>query len=247
MEKLNERQYTYPVTIDATMYNERGAIYPAAWQHLITCMMEQHLENIKMDVPHLIRRFNVAWALLEMSVEFRRSVRPTDRLDCLTWHSQSPLPLYRREFLIRDHQEETVAVGTTFSTLLDLNHRRICTDRSILSQFVLPDGEILLDADSRFSCDAVFSEAERRRVRPSWIDGLGHVNNARYGEFVYDILSDDERERIGALKRLDIWFFAELKSGDAFSMQRAVQHNAVLARGVLMPEEKPSFVMKLTF
>ena len=91
------------------------------------------------------------------------------------------------------------------------------------------------------------TEVERRAVRPSWIDGLGHVNNERYGEFVYDALNAEERSRLSALKRLDIWFKTELTEGESFAMERAETGEAVILRGIIQPAGRESFLMKLTF
>ena len=128
-----------------------------------------------------------------------------------------------------------------------MEKRHICRDPEILQHFQLPDGLILLDADSRFREQADFVTVEERRVRPSWIDCIGHVNNARYGDLVYDALTPEDREKMGQLQRLDIWFLREMTLDKPFLMQRAYGENCIYVQGLLLPENKPSFVMKLSF
>lgn len=236
----------YPEQIEVSMYDGEGAFFPAAYQKLVTRVMEKHLETIGMDVPLLMRTYGVSWVLLSLSLELKRPLRPNEQLCARTWHTSHVLPIYRREIALYGDTGEAAAVGTTFSTVFDLKTRRICTDRSVLKHFEMPDGEVLLEAGSRFSSAADFVEVEQRTVRPSWQDGLGHVNNARYGEVVYDALDDSQRLALRQLKRLDVWFMAEMTPGMRFSVQKACIENGVIVKGVL-EKGKTSFAMRLAF
>ncbi len=242
-----EQDYAYPVYVDVSMCSAAGALYPAAYQRIAVETIGRHLEAIEIDTPRISAQYGVAWVLLSMSVALMRPIRIKDRLTLRTWHTRYAPPTYRREIAFYDEENTLVAVGATFSSLLDVRTHRLCMDRSILSRFDLPGGEELLHAEKRFSERADFAEVERRTVRPSWIDGLGHVNNERYGEFAYDALTAEERGSIGALKRLDVWFKTELTEGAEFAMERAETKDAVILRGVIQPEGRESFLMKLTF
>lgn len=241
----SERERRYALQTDVSMYNARGAFYPAAIQRMAVRMIENHLEKLGMDAPRLVREYGVSWVLLSFSAELRQSLSPTEAYTARTWHTYAKPPIFRRDFVISDAAEQVAAVGATFSTLLDVKTRRICTDRALLSRFCLPDGEALLEADHRFSAAAAFGEVERRRVRPSWLDGVGHVNNLRYAELAYDALDEGERRRADGLRRMDVWFRTELTEGTEFSMEKAAESEALLLRGVIQPAGKPAFVVRL--
>ncbi len=247
LASVNEKSYVYPEQIEVAMYDGNGAFFPAAYLKMVTRVVEKHLEAIELDVPRLMKQYGVSWVLLSLSLEVRRPFLPTEHLTARTWAAGQHGPIYRREIAIYDEKEQPVAVATTFSTVFDLSTRHICTDRQTLSNICLPLGEKLLEASSRFTATPLFTEVERRTARPSWQDGLGHVNNGRYGEIVYDALSEDERRALSGLKRLDIWFLAEMRPGQAFSVHKAVEDGCVTVKGELLPEGKPSFVMQLTF
>lgn len=246
-EPLQEQELVYSVPVDVAMYDGHGAFFPSAYQQMVTGVIQKHLEAIEMDVPRLMKKYGVSWVLLSLSLELKRPFRRTEQLTARTWHTSGHLPIYRREIAFYDDQQEIVAVGTTFSTILDLKTRRICSDRELMEQFQMPEGETLLKASSRFSSKAEFTEVEHRIARSSWQDGLGHVNNARYGELVYDALTPSEQLALRELKRLDVWFLAELKPGDEVSVQRAEKEGSIVIKGEILPEGKPSFAMKLTF
>ena len=89
--------------------------------------------------------------------------------------------------------------------------------------------------------------AETLRVRPSWIDGVGHVNNFRYGEMAYDALTDDQRAAVGALRRMELYFVSETHLGDAILLHRIDDGNTAVVTASLPGEKRPAFTAKFTF
>ncbi|MCR4963399.1 MAG: hypothetical protein K6B40_05935 [Firmicutes bacterium] len=243
----NEKALSYPLALDVSMFTPQSALYPAAGQKLVMHMIESHLQQIEMDVPRLISRFHMSWVLLSLSIEYKTPLRPNGQYHGRTWHTSHSLPIYRREFAIYDQAEQTVAVGTMFTSLLDLQTRRICSDLNVLRHFELPDGEALLPANSRFKEEPDFVRQEVLNVRPSWLDELGHVNNSRYGEFAYDALTPAQRQNIKNLRRQDCWFMAELQSDAQLAIEKAGDEQNTIIRGLILPQNKPSFVFKLQF
>ena len=245
---INEAEFTYRVPVDFDMYDGSGAFFPSAYQKMIGRVVEAHLPRVELDMPHLIEKYGVTWVLLAISVEIHRPLSATDALSARTWHSGGRGTTFRRDIGLCDAAGETVATAATFSTILDLATRRVCMDRSILSQIDLPAGESLLEASPKCRDKAEYIEVEKRIARPSWQDGNGHIHNVRYGEFVYDALTEAERIALKELKRLDVWFLSELLPGQEFSVQKAVaEDGCLLVRGVQTQEDKVSFVMKLHF
>ena len=248
MDFICETEYTYPVHIDFDMYDGNGAFFPSAYQKMTSRVVEAHLPRVELDMPRLMEKYNVTWVLLALSVELRRPLTTNDTLTAQTWHAGSRGTTYRRDIILRDAAGEIVAVAATFSAVLDLATRRLCMDRSVLAQIDLPAGETLLEASAKFRDKSEYTEVECRTARPSWQDGNGHVHNVRYGEFVYDALSEVQRLALKDLKRLDVWFLSELMPGQEFSVQKAeAEDGSILVKGVLPQEDKPSFAMKLSF
>ena len=247
MEHLDERAYSYAVPTGIAMYNARGAFYPAALQRMAVGVIEAHLEQIGWDAPKLVREYGLSWVLLSFSAEIRKPLSPDGVYRAQTWHTHSKGPVFRREFCFVDQNGEVAVVGATFSSLLDVKKHRLCIDREILAQFQKVERETLLEAEHRYRLTLPFEPVETRTVRPSWIDGLGHVNNMRYADLAYDALTAEERAKIDRFTRMDVWFLRELTADAAFTMEKYGEENAVTLRGVIADDGKPSFVVKLAF
>lgn len=243
-----EQEYRYPVEIGISMMNENEALKPDAYQQLAMQVVEPHLFNMEMDEQRLIGQFQVAWVLMSMSFELRRPIRPRERLYAQTWNSGGSRLLFRREFVFCDEHDEIVLTGATFSTLLDLNQRRVCTDPEMLARFALPAGEQLMQASDRLRLKTpALDPAETRTVRPSWIDGVGHVNNCRYGEIVYDTLTDAQRAQMANLKRLELYFVSETRLGEQLALHRIDEPQGAIVTVSRPGAVRPAFAGKVVF
>ena len=246
---MEEKQFSYPLELGIAMFNGDGALKPDAYQALYMQAVEPHLANIEMDEARIMRDYGVAWVLISMAVEVRRPVRPNDRLTAQTWNStEKSRLLFRREMIVRDDAGETVFTAATFSALLDLQARCVCTDRELIAKFDLPAGEKLMEASDRLRIKTPEEAPEETlRVRPSWIDGVGHVNNFRYGEMAYDALTDAQRAAIGDLTRMELYFVSETHLGDEILLHRIDAEGSTVVTASLPGEKRPVFTAKLCF
>ena len=207
---MDEKQMAYQALVDSSMLNSRRDIQISGLLRIIETTLEEHLLDIAMDNPKLVREENVSWAFLSLTTEVLSPILPGEVLTGRTWYSGRRGPLFRRE-LEYCHADGSRAVATTcFSGLIDLGARKIIRDRAYLERYSLPMGEPLIEAESRMVPElGKYREADRRKVYPSWLDGLGHVNNARYGDMIFDTLSA-AGSFSGMLRRLELYFVGEL-------------------------------------
>jgi len=216
-----EQKNEYRMLVDTSMIDFRRDIQPAGLLRIIESTIEQHLPRIGMDVPTMVRRYNASWAFLSLAVEILDAVEPGEFLTARTWFSGRKAMLFRRELELCHADGSRAVAGSFFSGIIDLGRRKLIRDPAFLGKFLLEPGETLLEADSRMSPElSLYREAGRRKVYPSWVDGLGHVNNARYGDIIYDVLQDDETAPEGKLKRLELYFTGELRRGEEVLLLR---------------------------
>ena len=246
---MDEKQFSYPLELGVSMFSGRHALKVNAYQELYMQAVEPHLMNIGMDEAKLMAELEVAWVLIALTMEPKRPIRPSDRLHAKTWNStEKARLLFRREIAFYDERDEVVLTGATFSALLDLKTRRVCTDRALISRFNLPAGEELVEASDRLRMKTPLLEpVEILTARPSWEDAVGHVNNFRYGEMVYDALSPEQRENMENLKRLELYFVSETKPGDALTLHRVDEGDDTTVTVTLPEQIRPAFAAKLRF
>ena len=246
---MNELNLKHNINVDISMYNSNGDFTISAYQRMIMGMIEEHLDLLKLGEKYLMEKHGISWVLLSTSIELCRKILPTEKLTGSTWHSGGRIPSFRRDFVFYDENGSTVALGATVSTLFEKESRRLCLNKDKISVVDLPpNAPVLENLERRLKVDAPLSVIDVRRVRPSMTDGVGHVNNTRYGDFAYDAMTADERNRLGDLKRIDVWFNYELLEGDEFEIIKSCESDEVICfSGKKIGGAKNSFDMKLTF
>ncbi len=246
-QKMDEKLIGHPIHIDISMYNSDGNFTPSAYQRMIMSMIEEHLDILEIGEKHLMEHHGISWVLLSTSIELKRMLLPTDRLTGRTWHAGGRVPSFRRDFIFEDENGEVVAVGATISTLFENETRKLCLNKEKLSVVNLECREPVLEVlERKMKTDSEFISVEKRKVRPSMTDGVGHVNNTKYGDLVYDAMSREERGKLSKLKRLDVWFNYELREGEAVEISKAEDGESLYFTGK-KDDGKSSFDMKLSF
>ena len=92
-----ELEQTYTFRTDTGTQNENRALTLSALQRIIVVISEEHLENIGLDVPHLMREYGVSWILLSLSVDIKSPIRDGERLSVV--HRDLELTLVGIEFV----------------------------------------------------------------------------------------------------------------------------------------------------
>ena len=66
-----ELEKTYNFRVDTGAQNENHALTLTALQRIIVTVSEEHLKNIGLDVPFLMKEFGVSWILLSLFAEIK--------------------------------------------------------------------------------------------------------------------------------------------------------------------------------
>ncbi|MGI6031669.1 MAG: acyl-ACP thioesterase domain-containing protein [Eubacteriales bacterium] len=235
-----EREYVYRHQVEVTELNENGLLKPYAYQLIFARVADQHLSRLGLNVD-FTGQFHLAWALVSLTVEIRKPVVGTMQLLANTWFSEKKGPFFRREFEFRDEEGQVRFCGTTYSVLLDLEKRTIYRKRELPFPLDPPYSELLVEAGPNYKEQHEYQPADQRVVRPSYLDWLGHVNNCRYGEFVYDVMTPQERSQLDDLQRMELYFHSEMRLDDRFGVERAKEGDCLYVHGRNHTKEDTAF------
>lgn len=242
----SEKDCVYEIISSASYLNQYNQLKPYAYQVLFEQMAEQHLIDLNLNVEATIK-YGLAWALISMSVEVVKPIEKSMYLYGSTWYSQHRGPYFRRELLFKDAEGQVIFKGSTHSVLLDMEKRSVFRKKEVPFPMHEPTDIFLLDASPSFKMDTDLTPVVEKVVQASQIDCLGHVNNCRYGEFVYDAFSEEEQEKLKYLKRMDIYFLSELRAGDRFTMGKAYGGNQIFFQGYNNTKDDVSFNIVMRF
>ncbi|HZX20872.1 MAG TPA: acyl-ACP thioesterase domain-containing protein [Clostridia bacterium] len=225
-----EKDYTYEVNNEVSDLSENNILKPYGYQKLFSQVIDLHLDNINLSMD-MTMKLNLAWVLVSLSAEIIKPVEGIIKMYAQTWHSQRKGPFFRREFIFKNKNDETLFRGSSFSVLFDMNKRTIYRKKELPFAVLEPDEDFTIEAGPTTNINPEFEKVDQRKVYNSHIDCLGHVNNICYGRFAYDAFSGAECINMHNLRRMDLYFKSELKNNDVFSILKAHENNKIIIRG----------------
>ncbi|MBR0598003.1 acyl-ACP thioesterase domain-containing protein [Sinanaerobacter chloroacetimidivorans] len=241
-----EKDCTYELEATVSLFNQYLQLKPYAYQTLFEQMIERHLTDFSANVETTMK-YGMAWALISMSVEIEAPITSGMMLYGSTWYSQHRGPYFRRELVFKNREGKVIFKGSSHSVLLDIEKRTVYRKKEAPFRMPEPHEFFMTEASPSLKDERDYTPTEKRRVHPSHIDCLGHVNNCRYVEFAYDSFTSKEQEDLINLKRMDIYFSSELRDGDAFTVEKAYDGNRIFFRGCNNTKDDVSFHIVMDF
>jgi acyl-ACP thioesterase len=151
----------------------------------------------------------------------RRRPRQTEQIIVRTWPRGWEKLFAIRDFDIQDDAESSVVVARSYGLIVDLEKRRPLRPQAVMDNLPRNEGRDAL-AEGGKALDALSGgeKAAERTGAYSDIDFNGHMNNARYVQWIQDILDPGALEQAKTM-RLDINYLSEVKLGETLELWKA--------------------------
>ena len=168
-----------------------------------------------------IARTGQAWILSRLSLFIERRPAFGECVELSTWPRRREKLFALRDYEIRDAEKTAVVRGRGAWLILDIEKRRPLRAQSVMESLppndgidAFPAGPAALDPK-----DNLTKKTERSALY-SDIDYYGHVNNARYIQWIQD-LTDADVLTNAVQARLDINYLSEVLPGETVELLTA--------------------------
>lgn len=216
----NEKDRLYSLEPLFEHFNEHHELKPMGYQHIINILANDHLKNTDQGVGVLLGG-KFAWVIVSLTYEIIKPIKELKNLFGKTWYAGRRGPFYRREYLVLDENGDVLVKAGSYSILMDLSNRSIYRNKELPFQLLVENNEYLLECEPRLKEVFDFDEVSKeRRVYSSYLDPIGHVNNLRYPEVVYDFFNEEEIKKLGKIKRIEQYFQKELQKDETFVVKK---------------------------
>ncbi|MDR3161578.1 MAG: acyl-ACP thioesterase [Spirochaetaceae bacterium] len=172
-----------------------------------------HAENLGVG-REAMARTGQGWILSRISVVLERRPCWGETITVRSWPRGWDRLFAVRDYDIRDAADKVVVRGRSNWLILDVEKRRPLRPQAVMSSLPLNEGRDALPggAGALKSREGLVKAAERRALY-SDIDSNGHVNNARYIQWIQDLTGPEILEPADRM-RLDINYLSEIKLGE---------------------------------
>jgi acyl-ACP thioesterase len=159
------------------------------------------------------------WVLSRVSVLMRRRPRQTEQITVRTWPRGWEKLFALRDFDIQDGAGTPLAVARSCWLIVDLEKRRPLRPQAAMEKLPLNEGlDALPEGGKGLDTPPGMEKAAERTAVYSDIDFNGHMNNARYVQWIQDIAAALAQAQT---MRLDINYLSEVKAGETLELWKA--------------------------
>ena len=167
-----------------------------------------------------MKQTGIAWILSRITVRIERRPRYGDMLNVRTWPRGVEKLFAVRDCAILDEAGAILARARSNWIIVDWQKRRplrpqVTMERLPLNQGIDMVSERIINLEPREG----MTKIGERRALYSDIDYYGHVNNARYAQWIQDSVESELLEHAETL-RLDIMYLQEIKLGETIELWR---------------------------
>jgi len=179
----------------------------------------------------LIEKYNVAWVLTRLHLDISRLPSLGEKIEIETWHMQHGRITFDRDFVVYGSDGEILARAVSTWVIIDMTSREI--KRADFIDFNVPvssKGRAIDGTLERLRTFGTLSQVYARKIAYSDIDLNGHVNNAKYVEYILDSLSIDEHREM-EFTSIDVNYSSEMSPGETLSVKSCAGEASVYVEG----------------
>ena len=203
-----------------------------------------HCAEIGMDWNTMAAR-GMFWAVTRTKVEIHRLPHRGETVTVETWPMTNTRVAYPRATEMYDEKGELLVRMVSIWVLMDIEKRSMILPGKSGLDFCGADRGGELKAPAGLPVVPHTQEAERI-VRYSDLDVNGHLNNARYLDWVND-LNSSEFHRSHSLKEMVICYISEAREGQAITQEWVWNAEEHILNVQLRREQDRVFAAKLTY
>ena len=219
-------------------FDRYGRLRPETILDIFQDVATMHAESLGTGRDDMLEH-GVVWVVVRMKYEVVREPEHFQVVTARTWPHTLTNFSFMRDYELLDEAGDILVRASSEWVLMNLETRRFVKMKSLY------DGPTDFVADRSFDGKMrkvpSFDEDNRPvyEVMPtnSDIDLNGHVNNARYTNFIVDALDPDER---GSVRTFQIDYRHEAFPGEPLLVHSRVEEGRVLLKGI-RPDGNASF------
>lgn len=193
------------------------------------------VDELGIGINTLQSKFNVMWALIRIRVDIIQMPVWYEDITIETW-PQSPKRLeFERDYIVRDMDGNIMVKAVSTWVIMDVDTRRLQPSKVIAIDYPPFKEERAIDCKlGKFKDFGHLELAYKKDIKYSDLDVNGHLNNAKYVDYITDCFSFDGHKKY-IVKSCEVSYISEALPGDTITLYRDL---SALESGLIYVEGK---------
>lgn len=236
--------YSEDFTIRASEIDLSGKATLASLAGLMQEIAGNHASTLNFDITDLQKR-NLTWVLHRLDIKMKEYPRWRDKITIETWPNAGDSLRAYRDYRILAEDGRLLGVALSYWMIINMETRRPSRIPKEILELRLGDYDHVLDIKKDRPRASDGSDLDKMFfVRKADLDMNGHVNNARYLEWITETLPE---KNISAIKRADILFMKETGPGDEIVSHVVMSENGESDHRLLNRDDEVIVLARLEF
>jgi len=177
----------------------------------------RHATELELGYHHLAE-LDRAWVLSRMHIRMHAYPVWDEQVEVETWPRGIEKLFALRDFRITNPGGKLLAVASTCWLMVDTNSHRPVRIPADFIRIETRTDSVFGDMPGKIELPGELRHCEKRQVRYSDLDIVGHVNNVKYIEWCIDVLDTGSHDS-SRITDIVINYISEAKPGDAVELQ----------------------------
>ncbi|ACL76790.1 acyl-[acyl-carrier-protein] thioesterase [Ruminiclostridium cellulolyticum] len=180
-----------------------------------------HSENTNVGIRKLQNDYGAAWVMTRMLMDINRMPECNEEISIETWPVEPKKKMIDRNFIVRDMDGSILASAISTWVILDMEKREMVRIDSVIPP-QYPEFLKSKAIDRKFDKlkpSGQLQPAYKKLVGFSDIDINGHVNNAKYIDYILDCFTVEKHGEY-RVKSIQINYVNEAVAGDIISLYK---------------------------
>ena len=192
---------------------------------LFSCLQESSSlgsSALGIGLDTIQREHNVTWVLLKMNIKIKYMPKLNEKIKIETWPQEPKALQFERDYLIFDEKGEIIIRATSIWAIIDLSTRMIKRSRTI--EIAYPDIRTERAHNQSFNILKASGELElayKKVIGYSDTDINGHLNNAKYIDYIMDCFTVDNHKEYMVMD-IEVNFIHELLPNESLILYRDI-------------------------
>lgn len=205
-------------------------------------------ENLGVGINPLLEKYGVAFVLMRIRVDMIRNPQLDEEIMIETWPLRPGKLEFERDYMVRDQSGEVIARAVSVWVIMDLEKRRLKRSEAINLDYpeYIEDRAMNITL-GKIKASENLEEVYQKTIGYSDIDFNGHLNNAKYVDFIMDCFSLEDLQTY-PIRSIEVNYLNEVLTGDRLVLKKDStnkSNHTFFVDGVRESDEKIVFRSKV--
>ncbi len=233
-----ELVYTQQITVDPAAVDRFGRLRPSSILRYAQEIAGEHCNHLSLSYEQLATK-GLFWAVVRNQVQVTRLPHVGEKIKLETWPMPTTRTAYPRSTVAYDSQGKELFRSVTLWVLMDIRSRTMVLPgkSGIDVEGTLRGNEL---ASPRSLAPGLLENRLSRSVCYTDLDRNGHMNNARYLDWIADLLPSDFHGT-HPVAELTLCYLNEAREGQSLELTYQPDSSGTLLVDIHRPKEDGSF------